>query len=57
MRPVGRLAVADVASSVRGDEDAYVCGSAGFAKAATTVLLAAGVAVGRIKVERFGPSG
>ncbi len=57
VRRVGRLAVADVAPLVRGDEDAYVCGSAGFAEAATTVLLAAGVAVERIKVERFGPSG
>jgi ferredoxin-NADP reductase len=56
-RPVGRLAVADVAPLVRGGEDAYVCGSAGFADAATTVLLAAGVPVDRIKVERFGPSG
>jgi ferredoxin-NADP reductase len=56
-RPPGRLAVADVAALVRGGEDAYVCGSAGFAEAATTVLLAAGVPVERIKVERFGPSG
>jgi ferredoxin-NADP reductase len=56
-RPPGRLAVADVAALVRGGEDAYVCGSAGFAEAATTVLLAAGVPVKRIKVERFGPSG
>jgi ferredoxin-NADP reductase len=57
VRPPGRLAVADVAALVRGGEDAYVCGSAGFADAATTVLLAAGVPVERIKVERFGPSG
>jgi ferredoxin-NADP reductase len=56
-RPPGRLAVADVAALVRAGEDAYVCGSAGFAEAATTVLLAAGVPVERIKVERFGPSG
>jgi ferredoxin-NADP reductase len=57
VRPPARLAVADVAALVRGGEDAYVCGSAGFADAATTVLLAAGVPVERIKVERFGPSG
>ncbi len=56
-RRVGRLTVPDVAPLVRGDEDAYVCGSAGFAEAATTVLLAAGVPVQRIRVERFGPSG
>jgi ferredoxin-NADP reductase len=56
-RPPGRLTVVDVAPLVRGGEDAYVCGSAGFAEAATGVLLAAGVPVERIKVERFGPSG
>jgi ferredoxin-NADP reductase len=56
-RAAGRLAVTDVAPLVRGDEDVFVCGSAGFAEAATTVLLEAGVAVPRIKVERFGPSG
>lgn len=56
-RAAGRLAVADVAPLVRGGEDAYVCGSAGFAEAATSVLLDAGVPVERIKVERFGPSG
>lgn len=56
-RAAGRLAVADVAPLVRGGEDAYVCGSAGFAEAATSVLLDAGIPVERIKVERFGPSG
>ncbi len=56
-RGVGRLAVADVAPVVRPDADAFVCGSAGFADAATTALLTAGVPVERIKVERFGPSG
>jgi ferredoxin-NADP reductase len=56
-RAAGRLAVADVAPLVRGGEDAYVCGSPGFADAATSALLDAGVPVGRIRVERFGPSG
>ena len=56
-RPVGRIAVADVAPLVRGGEEVYVCGSAAFADAATAVLLAAGVPVERIRVERFGPSG
>jgi ferredoxin-NADP reductase len=56
-RAVGRLAVADVAPLLRGGEDVFVCGSAGFAESATAVLLAAGVPVPSIKVERFGPSG
>jgi ferredoxin-NADP reductase len=57
-RPAGRLSIQDVAGLVRGDqEEVYVCGSPGFADAATTVLLDAGVPVGSIKVERFGPSG
>ena len=30
-RTAGRIAVADVAPLVRGDEDVYVCGSPGFA--------------------------
>jgi ferredoxin-NADP reductase len=56
-RAAGRLAVADVAPLVRGGETAFVCGSPGFADAATDVLLEAGVPVGSIRVERFGPSG
>ncbi len=56
-RTAGRLAVADVAPFVRGGEDVYVCGSPGFADTATAVLQAAGVPVGSIRVERFGPSG
>jgi ferredoxin-NADP reductase len=56
-RTAGRIAVADVAPLVRGDEDVYVCGSPGFADAATDVLLEAGVPVELIRVERFGPSG
>jgi ferredoxin-NADP reductase len=56
-RAAGRLAVADVAPLIRGGETAYVCGSPGFADAATTVLIEGGVPVGSIRVERFGPSG
>jgi ferredoxin-NADP reductase len=56
-RTAGRIAVADIAPLVRGDEDVYVCGSPGFADAATTVIIDAGVPVDRIRVERFGPSG
>jgi ferredoxin-NADP reductase len=55
-RPVGRLTVADVAPLVRDGQTVFVCGSARFADGATTVLLDAGVPVGAIRVERFGPS-
>jgi ferredoxin-NADP reductase len=55
-RTAGRLAVSDVAGLVRGGEDVYVCGSPGFADAATAVLLEAGVPVASIRVERFGPT-
>jgi ferredoxin-NADP reductase len=55
-RLAGRLAVADVAGLVRGGEDVFVCGTPGFADTATTALQEAGVPVGAIRVERFGPT-
>ena len=55
-RPVGRLSVDDLASLVRGDATCYVCGSAGFADAASDHLVAAGIDTGAIRVERFGPT-
>jgi ferredoxin-NADP reductase len=39
------------------DATAYVCGSAGFADAASRLLVDLGVPVERIRVERFGPTG
>jgi ferredoxin-NADP reductase len=36
---------------------AFVCGSNGFVEAATGLLLEAGVKPGRIRTERFGPTG
>jgi ferredoxin-NADP reductase len=61
-RPAGRLTKGDVESAITGgrvltDPTAYVCGSTGFADAATDVLQDLGFAAGRIRVERFGPSG
>jgi ferredoxin-NADP reductase len=56
-RPPGRLTPSDVAPLVRGGETVFVCGSAGFADAATDLLLEAGVPTTAIRVERFGPSG
>lgn len=36
---------------------AYVCGSAGFAEAASQLLVSVGMAATAVRVERFGPSG
>jgi ferredoxin-NADP reductase len=56
-RRVGRLTAADI--PVRDSENvtAYVCGSSGFCDAATDLLVAGGLPVARIRVERFGPTG
>ncbi len=56
-RPPGRLTVDDLAPALLPDATAYVCGSSGFADAASDLLVAAGVGTDRIRVERFGPSG
>jgi ferredoxin-NADP reductase len=57
-RPRGRLSVTDLDGLTEGTDTSYfVCGSAGFAEAATDVLLARGVEANRVRVERFGPSG
>ena len=56
-RAPARLVLADVAPVLLADATVYVCGSSPFADAATDVAGAAGVAVDRIRVERFGPTG
>ena len=56
-RPAGRLTAAELAPLVSPDGTGYVCGSAGFAEGASELLMAAGVPSGRIRVERFGPTG
>ena len=59
-RPPGRLGLADLAPAVAAvgpEAKVFVCGSAGFCDAATDLLKQAGVAVERIRVERFGPTG
>jgi ferredoxin-NADP reductase len=55
-RPAGRLSVDDLAPLLLPDATAYVCGSAGFADAASRLLVGLDVPVARIRVERFGPS-
>jgi ferredoxin-NADP reductase len=59
-RARGRLSRDEVAGVV-GDASAvdggFVCGSAAFAEGASMLLMDSGVPAGRIRVERFGPSG
>jgi len=56
-RPAGRMSPADLAGPLNPAATGFVCGSSGFADAATAVLREAGMPVDRIKVERFGPTG
>ena len=56
-RPAARIMGDDLKPYVRADLDAYVCGSAGFADAASHMLVDLGVPVHRVRVERFGPTG
>jgi ferredoxin-NADP reductase len=56
-RPPARLAAGDIPGLVGPDTRAYVCGSSGFADAASEILVAVGVTTEQIRVERFGPSG
>lgn len=59
-RRPGRLTSEDIARMVElgsPGATAYVCGSSGFADAASYLLVQSGVPVERIRVERFGPSG
>lgn len=57
VRPPGRLGRADLAGLLDPDATVYVCGSTGFADAATELVMEIGAPVDRIRVERFGPSG
>jgi ferredoxin-NADP reductase len=56
-RPTGRLTAEDLAGMAGPETNAYVCGSSGFADHAGDLLVGLGVPTGRIRVERFGPSG
>jgi ferredoxin-NADP reductase len=55
-RSPARLSVADIAPAMLPGATAYVCGSAGFADAASDHVVAAGVPVDHVRVERFGPT-
>jgi ferredoxin-NADP reductase len=56
-RPAARVTRDELAALTSAEATCFVCGSAGFAEAATDLLMAAGVAAQRVRVERFGPSG
>jgi ferredoxin-NADP reductase len=57
-RAAGRLMASDIPPlDELGNVTAYVCGSDGFCNTAGDLLVAAGQPVGRIRIERFGPSG
>lgn len=56
-RPAGRVAATDLPNPLDLGATAFVCGSSGFADAATGLLTAAGLPSTSIRVERFGPSG
>jgi ferredoxin-NADP reductase len=55
-RPAGRLNSTDLPAKIGEETTVYVCGSSGFSDAATDLLLSAGVANERIRIERFGPT-
>jgi ferredoxin-NADP reductase len=56
-RSPGRVGAADLQPLVATDATVYVCGSSPFSDAVTDLLLGMGVDAGRVRVERFGPSG
>ena len=56
-RAPGRLTADDLAPAIRDGATAYVCGSTGFADAASRLLVDLGQPVERIRVERFGATG
>jgi ferredoxin-NADP reductase len=56
-RAAGRLLATELEPLVTAGATYFVCGSAGFAEAASTLLMTLGVAAADVRVERFGPSG
>lgn len=56
-RAAGRLSPGDLPAPLDPAATGFICGSAGFADAATGILQQAGMETGRIRVERFGPTG
>ncbi len=55
-RPAGRLTADDIRPHLSDDATVFICGSAGFADAASDRALEAGAPTAAIRVERFGPT-
>jgi ferredoxin-NADP reductase len=56
-RRVDAQMLADVSYADRGTSPAFVCGPTSFVEAVSKGLVLVGYAAGRVKTERFGPSG
>ena len=56
-RPPGRIGRSDLEAAVLPGATGYVCGSSGFADAASRLVVELGVPVEQVRVERFGPTG
>ena len=57
IRPAARMTTMDLLPLWEAGQTGYVCGSAGFAEAASQLLIQLGIAPRNIRVERFGPTG
>jgi ferredoxin-NADP reductase len=57
IRPAGRLTAVDLLPLWEQGQTAFVCGSAGFARTASDLLVGLGFAPSSVRVEQFGPSG
>jgi ferredoxin-NADP reductase len=55
-RPANRLRGEELGPLVPAEGTCFICGSAAFAEAASELLMGAGVAAERIRIERFGPT-
>jgi ferredoxin-NADP reductase len=56
-RAPARLTTGDLPQPIAAGTRAYICGSSGFADAASDVLTDLGVVAEQIRIERFGPTG
>ena len=57
VRVPGRISADDLRPHARSDATVYICGSAGFAAAASDLAMESGFDSRAIRVERFGPTG
>jgi ferredoxin-NADP reductase len=57
VRPAGRITPGDLSPALQPSATGYVCGSSGFADAASYLLVDLGMPAEQVRVERFGPTG